>query len=259
LARLYDLDLVDDPGDLDLYRALAARVEGPVLELGVGTGRLAVPLAVAGRQVTGVDVEPAMLARARAAAERAAVTSRLDLVEGDARQVRLPAAGSFGLAFIALNSLLLLHSRADQAAVVRTLAEHLAPGGTAAIDAWLPDADDLGRFDGRTMLEYVREDPETGDTVTKMASAVHDTATGSLLLTSIYDVGVPGGVVSRWIRRDPMRLVSADDLVDFVERAGLTVETLAGDYDLEPFGPGSERAIVVATKDLARADERRPR
>ncbi|HSS36552.1 MAG TPA: class I SAM-dependent methyltransferase, partial [Patescibacteria group bacterium] len=48
LARLYDVDLLEDPGDLDLYRALAARVDGPILELAVGSGRLAVPLAAAG-------------------------------------------------------------------------------------------------------------------------------------------------------------------------------------------------------------------
>ena len=71
LARLYDLDLVDDPGDLDLYLALADRAAGPatgtaaILELAVGTGRLAVPIAAAGHRVTGVDLDPAMLARAR--------------------------------------------------------------------------------------------------------------------------------------------------------------------------------------------------
>ena len=48
LARLYDVDLLEDPGDLDLYLALAARTGGPILELGVGTGRIAVPLAAAG-------------------------------------------------------------------------------------------------------------------------------------------------------------------------------------------------------------------
>ena len=68
LARLYDLDLVDDPGDLDLYLALAARTQGPVLELGVGTGRLAVPLAAAGYRVIGVDRDAAMLERAGLAA-----------------------------------------------------------------------------------------------------------------------------------------------------------------------------------------------
>ncbi len=53
LARLYDLDLVEDPGDLDLYLALATRTGGPILELARGTGRLAVPLAAAGHDVTG--------------------------------------------------------------------------------------------------------------------------------------------------------------------------------------------------------------
>ena len=71
LARLYDLDLSEDPGDLDLYRALAARTGGPILELAVGSGRLAVPLAAGGHDVTGVDLDAAMLARARAAADAA--------------------------------------------------------------------------------------------------------------------------------------------------------------------------------------------
>ena len=56
LARFYDLDLRDDPGDLDLYLALAERTGGPILELGAGTGRLAVPLAAAGDRVSAVDL-----------------------------------------------------------------------------------------------------------------------------------------------------------------------------------------------------------
>ena len=67
LARLYDLDLQDDPGDLDLYLALADRADGPVLELAAGTGRLAVPLALAGHQVTAVDIDAAMIDRGRSA------------------------------------------------------------------------------------------------------------------------------------------------------------------------------------------------
>ena len=67
LARLYDLDLADDPGDLDLYRALATRTGGPILELMAGSGRLAVPLAAAGYEVVAVDLDAAMVARARTA------------------------------------------------------------------------------------------------------------------------------------------------------------------------------------------------
>jgi SAM-dependent methyltransferase len=249
LARLYDLDLVADPGDLDLYLALAARAGGPVLELGVGTGRLAVPLAAAGYAVTGVDLDPAMLARAEArGAATPGARGRLRLVEADMRDVRLPDAGEYRLAFIALNSLLVLEDRASQAAAVRTMAAHLAPGGIAVVDVWLPDAEDLARFDGRLSLEYPRTDPETGLLVTKVASAIHDAATATIRLTVVYEEGRQGEPPARWLREDRLRLVSADELRRSAEDAGLEVELLAGDYELEPLGPGSERAVLVAIR-----------
>jgi SAM-dependent methyltransferase len=250
LARLYDLDLADDPGDLDLYLALAERADGPILELAVGTGRLAVPLAEAGHAVTGVDLDAAMLdrARARAAGGAADVAARLTWVEADLVGLRLPSAGSFGLAFVALNSLMLLPTRAAQRSAVQALGDHLAPGGLAAVDVWIPDADDLARFDGRISLEWPRLDPETGGIVTKAASAEHDAATGTVTLTTIFEVGGQGTAPARWLRRDRLRLVSADELRGFAEDAGLTVETIAGDYGLGPIGPGSERAILIATK-----------
>jgi SAM-dependent methyltransferase len=250
LARLYDLDLLDDPGDLDLYRALATRVGGPVLELAAGTGRLAVPLAEAGYTVTAVDRDAAMLSRARATADAAGpeVARRLRTCEADVRGLSLPDAGTFRLAFIALNSLFLMGGRAEQATAVATLAAHLAHGGLAVVDAWLPDAEDLGRFDGRLMLEWMRLDPETGHLVTKTGSALHDAATSTVRLTAIFEEGRQGEAPIRWHREDTLRLTSADELRAFAEAAGLVVEQVAGDYDLGSLAPGSERAILVARK-----------
>jgi SAM-dependent methyltransferase len=250
LARFYDLDLVDDPGDLDLYRALAERTGGPILELAVGSGRLAVPLAEAGDQVTGVDLDPAMLARAATRAETAGpeTAARLRLVEDDMTTVRLPDAGRYGLAFIGLNSLMVLPDRAAQRAAVRTLADHLAPGGLAVVDVWLPDADDLARYDGRIILEWPRHDPETGDLVTKTGSAQHDSATATIRLTTIFEAARQGEPTRRWVRHDRLRLVSAAELAGFAEEAGLRIELLAGGYDLGAFGPGSDRAILLAEK-----------
>ncbi len=250
LARLYDLDLLEDPGDLDLYRALAARTGGPILELAVGTGRLAVPLAASGLPVVGVDRDEAMLARARARAEAAGIRpgGGLRLVAGDLRETEIPGSEPFQLAFIALNSLMLLPTRAAQAAAIGALARPLAPGGIAVADVWLPDADDLSRFDGRLVLEYVREDPETGRIVTKSASARHDAASGTVDLTVIFDETEGRHPVARWTRHDRLRLVPADDLTAFADAAGLELETLAGGYDLEAFGPGSDRAVLVARK-----------
>ena len=255
LARLYDLDLVDDPGDLDLYLALADRAAGPatgtaaILELAVGTGRLAVPIAAAGARVTGVDLDPAMLARARTRAERDGTgRGRLELVEADLVGLRLPAGAVFDMALLGLNSLMVLGTRPAQQAAIQALADHLVPGGLAIVDVWLPDADDLARYDGRVILEWPRLDPETGNLVTKTGSAQYDAATGTVTLTSIFETGPQGGPVARWVRTDRLRLVSADELAGFAEAAGLRVETLAGSYDLEPLGPGSERAVLVAIR-----------
>jgi SAM-dependent methyltransferase len=250
LARLYDLDLVEDPGDLDLYLALAGRTGGPILELAAGTGRLAIPLAEAGHRVTAVDLDPAMLERARAAADRAghAAASRLELVEADLLGLDLDEAGTYRLAFIGLNSLFLLATRDAQREAMRTLARHLAPGGLAAVDVWLPDPDDLARFDGRLIFEYLRVDPGTGHEVTKVATARYDATTAVVDLTSIYEEGRPGEPAARWIRRDTLRLIGADELRAHAEEAGLIVETMAGSYDMEPLRPGSERAILVARR-----------
>jgi SAM-dependent methyltransferase len=259
LARLYDLDLHDDPGDLDLWTALAAQGGGPVLELMAGSGRLAVPLAEEGHAVTAVDIDAAMLARAHARAEAAGadVASRVELVLADVVGLVLgsgadasagPAAPArrFRLAFIALNSVLLLPSRAAQRAAWEALAAHLEPGGVAAVDTWLPDAHDLSRYDGRVHLEYHRPDPETGLWVTKTAAAQHDAATQTVALTTIYEEGDQGGPASRWVRREVVRLVTADELRAMAEGAGLSVELVAGGYDLEPLGPHDERAVVIA-------------
>jgi SAM-dependent methyltransferase len=251
LARLYDLDLADDPGDLDLYLALAARADGPILELAVGTGRLAIPLAIAGYEVTGMDFDGAMLdrARARMRAAQPGVAERLQLVEGDLIDLRLPRAGSYRLAFVALNSLLVLPSRAAQRSALRTLADHLAPGGLAVVDVWIPDADDLARFDGRIILDWPRLDPETGAIVTKSGSALHDAAAATVTMTTIFEESHQGEPARRWVRRDRLRLVSAAELRGFAEDAGLTVELMAGDYGLGSLGPGSERAILIAIKE----------
>lgn len=250
LARLYDLDLSEDPGDLDLLLALAARAGGPVLELASGSGRLTVPLARAGHDVTGVDLDPAMLARARVAADRAgaAVARRVRLVQDDARTVRLGDAGTFGMACIPLNSVFLMGSRADQAAAVATLAAHLAPGGLAYVDAWLPDAEDLARYDGRLVLEWTRDDPATGRTVTKTGSAIYEAATASVRLTTVFEEGHQGEPPVRWVRVDRLRLLTPDELAAFAEAAGLEVETLAGDYDLGPLDGAAERVVMIARK-----------
>lgn len=257
LARLYDLDLAEDPGDLDLYLALAGSAGNPIVELAVGSGRLAVPLAAAGHTVVGLDRDRAMLARASRRRSDAAEAvgqqpaGSLELVEADMLAELLPGAGTFRLAFLALNSILLFPDPDTQARVVATLAGLAAPGGLVVVDAWQPQPIDLVNLDGRLSLEWLREDPETGAEVSKLASGWYDPATRTVALTTLFDEAQPGGAVRRWTRVDRMRLAGADELVRWAEAAGLEVEQLAGDYGLGPYASGSDRAILVARNPAA--------
>lgn len=243
LARLYDLDLAEDPGDdIALYLALAERTGGPILELAAGTGRIVRPLAAAGYQVTALDNDPAMLGRLNAVALANVTAVLADLLTWR------PPRPTYQLAILGLNALFLLAERHQQRAAIESLGAALKPGGLAVIDVWLPDAVDLARYDQRLLVDYIRVEPESGLTVTKTVAALHDAATATVLLTSIYDEGRPGGPVVRWIRRDILRLVGAGELVDLARAAGLEVELLAGDYSLEPLGPGADRAVLLARR-----------
>lgn len=262
LARWYDLDLRDDPGDLDLYRALVARTGGPILELAVGSGRIAVPLAAAGHEVVGVDDDPAMLARAGRRwkdAERATGEARpapdrgsqaldggsLELIEGDLLEVDLGAR--FGLVILALNSLLLLAEAERQARALKAMARHLRRDGLAVVDVWLPPADDLAAYDGRLLVEWTRNDGETGERVSKSSSATFDTATAAVELLTFFDAWPAGGGGLRRVERlDRLRLVGAEELLRMASDAGLASETFAGDYQMSSFGPGAERALLIA-------------
>src|ERR1700690_4296730 len=136
LARLYDVDLLDDPGDIDLYLALAGRTGGPILELAAGSGRVALPLALAGYDVTAVDIDPAMLERlgrriALTAAEKPDVQGRVHAVQADLIGLELPDKARFGLAILALNSILLLDSRPSKQPPSKPRAAISPPGGGA--------------------------------------------------------------------------------------------------------------------------------
>ena len=254
LARLYDLDLAEEPGDLELYRALARRTGGPIIELAVGSGRIAVPLAADGHRVVGVDIDAAMLdrARTRAAGGGPDAASNLELVEADlidaAGNAQVGAGGPYRLAILALNSILLLASAERQRAALAALASLLAPGGVAVVDAWQPSPTDLVAFDGRLSLEWLRIDPDTGNEVTKTAAAWFDPATRLVTLTTVFDEGPAGAPPVRWMRTDALRLITVDELTGFARGAGLEVEQLAGDHELGPLGPGAERVVLVARR-----------
>jgi SAM-dependent methyltransferase len=248
LARYYDLDFLDIAYDAELYQQLAHESGGPVLELGIGTGRLAVPLALAGHEVVGIDSDPAMLERARRTWENvreAAPQDRLTVHEGDFHHYR--SGRRFGLALIAVNTFLVAEDDEARLAILATMREHLREGGIAVVEIGTPDEDELARYDRRLQHEWLRHDPETGDDVSKAISAYHDSDADTMQLTQIYEWTAPrGGPLSRITNIDLLHLLSAEHLGDLARQAGFGRVDLRGDHLLTPYAPGSHRVILVA-------------
>ncbi len=165
LARLYDLDLADDPGDLDLYLALAERTGGPILELAVGTGRLAVPLAERGLPRSPASTSTRRCSTARGAA-RPAPGGRLGPARRSSRPTSsacaCPTRAATGSRSSPSTRSWSCRPAAPSAPPCGPSPTTSPPAGVAVVDVWLPDAEDLARFDGRLILEWPRSDPETG-------------------------------------------------------------------------------------------------
>jgi SAM-dependent methyltransferase len=133
-ADIYD-DLYDDRDDTSTVVEFVMKIADPptVLELGVGTGRLALPLAAAGLDVVGIDNSAAMLARLQAKPGAERVTTHL----GD--MTAPPVSGPFGCVLIAFSTLYLLADQDEQGRCLRAAADRLAPGGSLVIEGFIPD------------------------------------------------------------------------------------------------------------------------
>ncbi|HSE39889.1 MAG TPA: methyltransferase domain-containing protein, partial [Acidobacteriota bacterium] len=121
--------------DLARYRELVAQFGGPVLELCCGTGRVAIPLARDGHEVTGIDINAGMLQKFRKALEDEdqSIQSRIRLIEGDVTKLPAPET-KYQTAILAFNSLLCLPDFTLQLSALHSIANQLKPGGRLLLD-----------------------------------------------------------------------------------------------------------------------------
>lgn len=242
LAPYYDLLAPDAGDDLDLYADLAQRSGGAVLELGTGTGRLLVPLAMMGYTVTGIDQSEAMLAIARQRAE-AAHTS-VELVRAGMTDYRL--ARRFGLVICAHDTFLHLTEQEQQLQALRLAAGCLAPRGCIVLDlpalggewgAWEPGVRPLE-------LAWSGESP-SGERVQHFTTFVADAARQVRTVTHLIDVIGTGGVVRRLSAEFSLRFIAPGELPLLVQAAGLHLADIWGDYDRAPFTADSRRMLAL--------------
>jgi len=242
IAHFYDADDGRLQEDIPALLGFARQTGGPILELGVGTGRLALPLAQAGYTVAGVDHSPGMLAIARV--RLAAFGEQVRLQQGDFRHFDL--GQTFALAYCGFNSFLHLIETEDQLAALRCWRRHLRPDGMLVLDIYNPDLARLAAADGSFALADRWDDPAGGRVIYKLFASEVDFAAQVVLLHTFYDAVDAAGQVQRTVAHKTTRLLFRRELALLLAQAGFQQVRYFGDYDLSPWESGSPRILAAA-------------
>jgi SAM-dependent methyltransferase len=245
IAELYDLEHAGYDDDLDLYRQLAQATDFPLLELGCGSGRLLVPLALAGSRVVGLDRSPPMLTRAAAAAATAGVADRVTLRPGSMVEADQVISDQFGLVIVALNGLLHVATAAEQRQTLAGAHRLLAPGGRLVVDMLNPIPAFLQAMEQGVQHEGSWHQAN-GGRVDKFASRRVFPAGQQIETDLWYDIIQPDGTVRRVTSSFPMRYLYAAELGLLLELAGFTAWQVYGSYDLDRYDDESDRLLVIA-------------
>jgi SAM-dependent methyltransferase len=243
-ARFYDLDFANLDDDLLMIEQFATRCGSPILELACGTGRVLLPLARQGYEVTGVDVSPAMLAIARRQVAATGLDDRVTLVEQDMRHLDL--GRRFKLAFVAVNSFMHLPDTDDQLATLCHIRQHLEPGGLLLLDLFNPDLGRLLEPPGQVILDKVMTDPDSGHRLMKYRTQKVDLAQQTIYTTYIIDELDDEGQVRRILFPFSTRYLFRGELELLLRHTGFKIEAIYGSYDLDEFSGDSAKMIAVA-------------
>lgn len=223
IARIYDPWSRSVTEDVDFYVEEALASGGPVVELAVGTGRIAVPIAKAGIGVRGVDASQGMLAVAREYAAREGVADLVELHHGDL--LGYVAPDPVPLVVCPFRSLLHMPGDAEKLAALETAHRLLEPGGRFVFDVFAPSPDDISETDG-LWLERERGIFERAD---------WDESARTLTL-SVRSGDAAATMHLHWL--------GAAEWLALLDRAGFDVDSLWGWFDRRPYTGGEDMVFV---------------
>ena len=226
-ADVYD-DWYADVTDVDactqrLASLVADRGGGPVLELGVGSGRLAVPLAAQGVEVHGIDASRAMLDRLRAKPGGTAVRTTL----GDMAALALPDPPPFAVVFVAFNTFFNLGSAEAQQGCLERVARLLRPDGTFVIEAFVPP-DDGPAAEGAVTPRRIAVDEVV------LSVSQHDRDRQTITGQHVH-LTEQGTTLRPW----HLRYATPEQLDTMASAAGLSLRWRHAGWAHEPFGPAA--------------------
>jgi SAM-dependent methyltransferase len=228
IAELYDRWSRTVTEDIGFYVAEARKAGGEIVELGVGTGRVAVPTAQAGVRVIGVDSSEGMLAVCRRRAEAAGVSDLLDLRLGDLR--RPPVAERVSLVTSPFRALLHLQSDEERLGALAAARELLDPGGRFVFDVFAPSREDVDATDGR----WIEREPGIWE------RADWDLERRILTLSVKGDAGATTMRLA-WLPADRWR--------HLLEAARFEVLGCYGWFDMKPYEGGEDTVWIARRPD----------
>jgi Methyltransferase domain len=229
--RYEDLFAEDTARAVTFLRELAG--DGPALELGIGTGRVAIPLSDAGVEVHGIEASEAMLAvlRAKPGAERVPTTL------GSFADFSLPTR--FRLVYAVFSTFFVLLSQEEQLSCFRSVSRHLSEGGTFAMQAFVPDASRFDHDGQRVSVEWMNLDEVS------LEASTHDPFAQR---TESAQIVIRDGSV----RMHPVRIRYAyPSELDLMARlAGLRLRERWAGWDRQPYPSGNWMHVSVWERDL---------
>lgn len=243
-ADFYDWENAQtlDRRDVRFWQDMARRVDGPVLELGCGTGRVTLPIARTGARTVGVDRSEAMLARARRRAVRAKLPANLSLVRADIRSLPFGASTRFDLVMAPYGILQSLVRESDLRATLASVAGVLSKRGVFGLDL-VPDLPVWREYRNKVRFRGVRRGGKSR--VTLVESVRQDRERG----LTIFDQRYIERRGSQRSTRDfslVFRTLSVPQMARRLERAGFRVSAVLGDYSGTPWNPRADVWLILA-------------
>lgn len=251
IAELYDVTYESrSPRDVDFFVEYSRKTQGRILELGCGTGRVLIPTAISGCDVTGLDISPRMLRKCREklSTQPKEVQERVKLIQGN--MVNFRTSGPYSLVTIPFRPFHYLISVEEQKACLNDVNLHLISQGLLILD--LVNCYPPSMYDPKYWVEQeIHENFQLTDgrclrCTTRIADFHRDQQYNDLEL--IYYVSHPGSKVERLVQAFPFRYFFRYEVEHLLDLCGFKVLDLFGDYDRSEFANDSPEMIFVAEK-----------
>ena len=249
-AGMYDSYSTGLEGDEAFYVEEALKAEGPVLEIGCGTGRIMIPIAEAGVPVVGLERAPAMLevARRKIAGLPEETSRRIRIVAGDMRTFTLEQR--FDLVLIPYRAFLHLITSEDQRRALARIHEHLTDRGRLVFNIFDPSieiiAAHMARPSGTLNFMGSFTHPDSGRKVMVWDTRRYDPKEQTLEEYRFFEeVDDEGGMVSRTVTPLHLRYIHRFEMQYLLACCGFEIEALYGDFSRGPFQHGNEQVWVA--------------